>query len=316
MSVLFTCDPVAPHEATIFHERWWLECATGGAFDTVQLTENGQIVASLPYCLGSGFGFKAIVMPKLVHFMGPYISEGEGNELTRFRRRLSLTRELIGKLPDVSSCAFKFHSAIVDTVPFQMEGFQTSVQFTHIIEPQPASMVWDRMLSQRRTIIRGAEKSHSIEVWDDADRFMDFYNDNLKKFGVKSYFNDGAARRLVREALKRKRGMIWVAKAGNQPSAAIFCVWDRTTAYYLMTTRTPESHGGAVSLLIYEAIKAAMASGLVMDMDGLNASSSVRFLAGFGGKLVPRYFVTRRTKLFRFLHLLRSTIVGENTFTL
>ena len=39
-------DPLAP---TIFHEHWWLDIATGGRYDRVEVVSNGKCVGWLPY---------------------------------------------------------------------------------------------------------------------------------------------------------------------------------------------------------------------------------------------------------------------------
>jgi len=79
----------------------------------------------------------------------------------------------------------------------------------------------------------------------------------------------------------------------------VFCVWDQTAAYYLLTTRIPDAHDGAVSLVLWEAIQDAAQRGLIFDFDGLVNKESFAFLSGFGGVLCPRYVVTRISPLER-----------------
>src|ERR1700674_2575471 len=69
-------DPLAP---TIFHEDWWLDAATGGNFEVVEVTVGGRTVGRLPFNTTNRFGLKMIRMPALTYFLGPAIDEGEGS---------------------------------------------------------------------------------------------------------------------------------------------------------------------------------------------------------------------------------------------
>src|ERR1700676_4096959 len=68
---------------TIFHEDWWLEAATGGQFEVVEVVTGGRIVGRLPFHKTKRFGLAFIRMPELTYFMGPAIDEGEGSSNTR-----------------------------------------------------------------------------------------------------------------------------------------------------------------------------------------------------------------------------------------
>jgi hypothetical protein len=81
--------------------------------------------------------------------------------------------------------------------------------------------------------------------------------------------------------------------------AAIFYIWDSQAAYYLFSTRRLESSNGAVSLLLWTAIKDAARRGLVFDFDGLASQGSRVFYTGFGGDVVPRYIVSRHSLAHR-----------------
>ena len=34
---------------TIFHESWWLDIATEGRYEVVEVTQNGEVLGRLPY---------------------------------------------------------------------------------------------------------------------------------------------------------------------------------------------------------------------------------------------------------------------------
>src|ERR1700691_3908295 len=65
-------NPLLP---TIFHEHWWLNCATRGSFEEVEVREGVQIVGKFPFYVRKYLGFKEMKMPCLTYFLGPVINE-------------------------------------------------------------------------------------------------------------------------------------------------------------------------------------------------------------------------------------------------
>lgn len=306
-------NPLAP---TIFHEEWWLDIACGGRAACAEVHENGRLIGRLPYVsVGRCASLRRIVMPLLTHFLGPAVAETEGSPPARLGRRIEITRELVAQLPRSLSTIIKCHAGVTDTIPFQMDGFKTSVQFTYEIAPQSDNDLWTAMRSPRRTIIRGAQRQCTVERLEDAAAFMRFYDDNLCKTGKCSFLDSAQSVRLIEAALQRGRGEILEArKADGSLAAAVFCVWDARASYYLMTTRDPSSHSGAVSLLAFEAMKAASARGLIFDLDGLSDDGGVAFFTGFGGVVAPRYIVTRESPAMKLYRSVRSALGKDSTY--
>ncbi|GJE44957.1 GNAT family N-acetyltransferase [Methylobacterium soli] len=287
--------------STIFHEPWWLDIVTGRTHDRVQVKRDGQVVGWMPYCPRRRMGLSAHLMPPLTHFLGPVVAEGEGNIDTRFITRLGILRELIQQLPKADLINIKCHRGVTDTIAFQENDFATSVQFTFEIFPQSIDTVWKNMRSPRRTVIRGAQREGiTVENYGDADAFADFYWRNLDERGAKPRFSKTLCRDLIDAATARNRGRVLFANDRHgEHVAAIFYVWDLEAAYYLMTTRTQQSHNGAISLLVWEAIKNTMQMNLVFDLDGLHHEGAIMFLAGFGAQVSPRYILTRGNLFLR-----------------
>jgi hypothetical protein len=89
--------------------------------------------------------------------------------------------------------------------------------------------------------------------------------------------------------------MLAAHDAAGGETAAIFYVWDTDAAYYLLSTRREDAHNGAVSLLLWHALRDIAARGLVFDFEGVISSGSALFFTGFGGEVAPRYVVSRHT---------------------
>jgi lipid II:glycine glycyltransferase (peptidoglycan interpeptide bridge formation enzyme) len=207
------------------------------------------------------------------------------------------------------------HGGVTDVIAFQEEGFRTSVQFTHEIPIQPIEETWKKMRDKTRNCIRRAQEIIKVKDIDDPKQFLLFYEDSLRARGSKNRINARIAVRLIAESLNRQRGRILGAtdKSGKLV-AAIFCVWDQKSYFYIMSMREESADKGAISLLIWEAIQDAANRSLTFDFTGLSTKGSARFYGGFGGPASPRYIVIRATHLFRILYEFRTLVHKENPF--
>jgi hypothetical protein len=297
---------------TIFHEPWWLTVASGDRYQEVVSRLDGVPVGRLPFVPSRSLGMSSIEMPPLTHFLGPALNLGSGGPTTRQLRAFSITRELIRALPPSASVWLKLHGGITDTVAFQEMGFTTNVQFTNEITPASPEMLWCAMRDKTRNVIRRAGEQLDVIEERDPERFAAFYSANLGQRSLRSFYDFRIMGAITEECLRRNAGRIIAAvdKTGAC-KAAIFSVWDQQSEYYLMSTRTVDAGNGASSLLIWEAIQHATKRGLKFDFDGARHAEDMRFFAGFGGSVRPRYWVWRSKFSYQVLsriipHLLRS----------
>ncbi|MGF9566544.1 hypothetical protein [Neorhizobium sp. JUb45] len=310
----FSSDPLIP---TIFHEPWWLDIATKGTVDYVEVTDGGRVVGRMPYIVTTRFGLSSSNMPTLTHFLGPGINDGTGSAPNRFIKRHSIARELIKKLPPLSAFRQKMHRGVNDTLSFQAEGFNVGVQFTFEVHPAPATVMWKAMRDKTRNVIRRAEETLNVEVSVDPGIYFDLTTKNLKAANADSNVDLDVCEKIVVKALDLGRGRIWVARDKNgDAKSAIFCAWDSTTFYYIMSTRASDSGNGAIPLLLWHAMKSAASMELVFDFDGIGSAGAVLLYAGFGGNVVPRYIVGRSSMTYRLLRQIRRlNPTLENKFT-
>ncbi len=297
-AAIITASAPNPLEPTIFHEPWWLDISAEGNYSYVEAKENGLVVGRLPYFLKSRFGMKYSIMPPMTHFLGPAIVAREGNAPTRFLKRLNIIHELVDQLPPAAIYQYKCHWDITDTIAFQQKKFHSRVQFTFEVPPLPEDVLWSAMRSKKRKKIRAAQDDVKLCYITDPMEFWTFYNSNLETRDKENICHTNICIKLIESTLARGRGQIHAARdsQGNL-TAAVFCIWDAYTSYYYMSTRSPASHGGVISLLTWEAMKDAAQRGLIFDFDGLSNSNGVLFFAEFGGTIKPRYIVTRHSAL-------------------
>ena len=309
-------NKVNPLVPTIFHEQWWLDITSDGPYEIVEVAKGGKTVGRLPYFLRSKYGVKYSFLPNMTHFLGPAIDAGDGSLTTRLLARVSITRELIAGLPKAGLYKYKCHRDVTDVVAFQDNNFETAVQFTFEIAPKPVNLLWSNMGKKKRSQILRAQNFLTTTTIDDPNAFYLFYTSNLDRRGLRNHYRKDVCCRAVAASLERASGRIYAAKDKNGSlAAAVFCVWDQTAAYYLLTTRIPDAHDGAVSLVLWEAIQDAAQRGLIFDFDGLINKENFAFFSGFGGVLCPRYVVTRISPLVRIPLRIKEFFRGNTYYS-
>ena len=300
-------------EPTIFHESWWLNAATGGDVEEVQFHINGKLVGRFPYVLEKlPLGRVVCRTPPHTHILGPAIDEGHGAACNQVLRRDSIVRELLNRLPRTTGFRHTMHSGISDMLVFQEQGYDISVQFTHTIAPGPVETIWKAMRDKTRNVIRGAQKSLAVSGMGDIKRFVETYGINIHLSGYRNVFDMPSLSRICVAAVDRGRGKILAAtRSDGRVEAAIFYVWDARRAYYLVTTRNPDAHNGAVSLLIWTAIQECAQRNVTFDFDGVGTQGARLFYAGFGGTIALRFVASRYNKFQRMIGIVERNALPQ-----
>jgi len=308
---------------SIFHESWWLSAATGGQFQEAVALRGTEIVGRLPYAAMRRGPFRILGMPAFTHMLGPAIDAGDGKPQTRLIRRLSIARSLIDQLPTYSY----FHQhldpsidddlALADGLAFQERGFAVSPQYTFKIDCRRSpDEMWTALYLKTRQHIRHAEKAYSVKTVEDPDQFVEFYLKNLKKWGRASRVDFTNFSPVFSECHARQCGRILGAfNQKDEPVAMTFLVWGNGTMYYLLSTRSFDNNDqGAVSLLLWTAMKTAHELDVVLDLDGAYSSGTVKFLSNFGGEIKTRLIVRRSRMPYHALRVMKRYYSHDETY--
>jgi hypothetical protein len=255
-------------------------------------------------------------MPIMTHFLGPDIDEGTGSSCNRALRRAQITRELLAQIPHCSGFWQKLHRGTRDTLVYQDLGYDTSVQFTFELRPAPEPVLWANLRDKTRNVIRRARERLGVNELTDVEAFAAIYVRNLETMGKRSHYSQPLLVRTCQAAIQRGHGRIIAAtNAAGAVVAAIFYVWDNDAAYYLLSTRSLDAGNGAVSLLLWHAIREVTARGLIFDFEGVVTSGSAFFFNGFGGEVAPRFVVSRFALAHKIVSRLAKPFQRETVVT-
>jgi hypothetical protein len=307
---------------SIFHEAWWLSATTAGKFQEAVVKQGNDVVGRLPFVLQQRGPFTAVRMPPLTHMLGPVVDAGVGKPQTRLTRRLSIVRSLIDQLPPHSYFHQHFDPTLddnlanADALAFQERRFSVSAQFTFEIDCRRSiDEMWESLYLKTRQHIRRAEKHYLVRTVNNPKYFVDFYLKGLKAWGRSNRINFECFPTLFSESRARGCGVILGAFDHNsEPAAMTYLVWSHGVMYYLLSMRSFDSVDyGAISLLLWSAMKEAHKTGLVLDLDGVYSKGTVRFLSNFGGKIKARYIVRRSRMAYRVLQYLKQQYIQDES---
>jgi lipid II:glycine glycyltransferase (peptidoglycan interpeptide bridge formation enzyme) len=279
----------------------------------VRVTSGDQVVGRMPFVITRKMGFTSLRMPPFTHLLGPAVDAGAGKPQTQMLKRMSIVRDLIDQSPRFDYFKQALSATTGDGLAFQDRGYEITPQYTFRIDcRRDPQQIWQDMHFKTRQHIRRAEEKFTVSTVDDADRFTQFYEANVRKQGLTNHINFAPFPTLLRETQMRDCGEILCASwPDGTPTSMVFLVWGHGTMYYLMSTRASDAgDNGSINLLLWTAAQRAHARGLVLDLDGVSTSGTARFLSRFGGNLEMRLIVRRSRFFYAALQNTKRRLIG------
>jgi Acetyltransferase (GNAT) domain len=281
---------------SLFQQPWWLQAVAPGSWDAVVAVENNEVVGRLPFVRKRRLGLTILTQPRLTPFLGPWIKAGVGKTHTQLERENRIFQSLIAALPKHDVFLQDFHQSITNVLPFYWHGFSHSVQYTYIIdELDDLDRVWTGFRENIRREIRKAERRVVIRCSEDVETFIALNRMIFGRQGIAAPYSTELIRQVDAACCARGVRRIFLAEgADGTPHAALYLVWDSERAYYLMGGGDPELRtSGAMSLLMWEAIKHAAQVTRRFDFEGSMLQPVERFFRAFGGRQVQYARITR-----------------------
>ncbi len=243
------------------------------------------------------YGFAIYRNPPFTPTIGPFFQIKAKNlvvVMNKWKEILSLMADFFEKL-SYSVISISLNKNIVDTQPFIWRKFKVIPGYTYIIDLEKST----QDIRKEMSVVRRNDINKALR-----DELIAKYNDNLeivKSLVLKTYLrqnkktNQYYLNKVIFEFAKKNNSFSFVTFQNNKPIAIVFCVYDTSTAYYLLGGYdSKNSHHGAGALAMWEAIKFAKKIGLkYFDFEGSMVPQIERYFRGFGGQLTPYYRINK-----------------------
>ena len=285
---------------SIFVQPWWLDAVAPEQWDELTIEKGGQMVARMPYVMTKKKGFNLISMPKLTQTLGPWLAPHEAKYAKELSREHQLLEELISQLPPFDHFVQNFHHSVTNWLPFYWQGFQQTTRYTYLIpDLNDLDKLWGELRSNIRTDIRKAQKQLTAKTDLDLEVFLDLNEMTFTRQGLELPYSRNLVRRIDQACQTHNCRKIFVAEDNNgYLHAGVYVVWDDQTTYHLMSGSDPEKrNSGAISFLLWEAIKFASKVTPTFDFEGSMIQSIERFCRAFGAKQTPYFQITKTNSM-------------------
>jgi hypothetical protein len=280
----------------IFQQPWWLEAVAPGRWGEVTCQHEGRVVARLPYVLRGRPRLRMITQSSLTQTLGPWVERPSAKPTRALSHEHELLTELEAALPPAYAFSQQFSPKALNALPFYWAGYRLEVRYTYRLEGLASTdALWEGLRGNIRREIRKARKQIEVVEGLGIDRFHDVLSKTYARQAIPTPHTLTELERV--HAASSSRGaeaMLFARDEADRVHAAIWVVWDRDAAYYLLAGAEPSLRtSGASSLLMWEAILRAREHTDVFDFHGSMVRPVERFVRSFGGRQSPYLGVTR-----------------------
>jgi GNAT acetyltransferase-like protein len=292
----------SPAGGTLFQQPWWLDAVAPGGWSAARVVRDGELVGYLPYVSNGIPGLRFSTQPALTPTLGPWVRAADDDYRHALAGQHAVLADLILALPRFGYIAQRCPPAFTNGLPFVWAGFDVRVGYTYrLFGLDDLDRVWAGFETQRRRAAQKARRTLEVAAEGELEALLRLSDLTLRRAGIRIPYRHETIRRI--DLACRGRGACSVLTARDVqgvPRAAVYLVHDDETTYYLLGGADDRGRAaGAMTLLLWEAIRCAAARGTVFDFEGSMLETIERFFRSFGAQQVPYLMVSRTSALAR-----------------
>lgn len=276
-------------ELPYFHRSGWLSGILDDREWEVAICRKGTVVLGImPYHIKQRLGHTIISMPPLTPYLGPWLFYPEGQKApARLGFEKEVMEDLIAQLPAAHRCVTYTHPAVGHVLPFVWAGHEAKSRFTYIIpDISDPGRVFGGMQGNIRREIAKATTALSVQSSTDPMVLHRVKSADAKERHVGMNYS-AAYFQKVAATINTLGGGIWLEArdSSGQAVAAVCVVCDPHHAHYLAGAVHPAHRtSGALSLLLWEAMKQASVQSRAFNFEGGMLAPIERYFRAFGAE--------------------------------
>jgi len=303
----------------LFSKDWWLDAVVGiDRWDVALVFRDGKIIASMPYIIKNRFGLQLCTLPELTQYLGPWIKPSQAKYAKMLGQQKDIMTDLIEQLPRFDYFLQNWDYKQTNWLPFYWKGFQQTTNYTYVIDDMSSlDVVWSNFQEKIRTDIKKSTNRYNLTFLDNPsiDDFIRLNKKVYERKNIKSPHSEQTFINLDKACAPRNARKIFIAvDEDGRPHAGVYIVWDKNSAYYLLSGSDPElRNSGATSLCLWEAIRFASTVTKEFNFEGSMIEPVERFVRGFGAKQKLVFNISKTTSLLLRLRFFLLSLKGNNT---
>ena len=305
----------------LFMQAWWLEAACASEkkeWDVLFAEEDGKIVGVMPYHLLKKWGFKIILQPQMTQYNGVWIDYPKDMKL---HKRYSFEKRVIDSLIDqmeklkLSYYSQSFHHFFTNWQAFYWRGFKQTTLYTYQIKDlSNIENICQSFSYAKQKHVKKEDEDLQIDFSVSAIDFFNFHKACLKCKNTEIEYTENFFLSIYNESVKRGQGIILALKDKSQNiHSALFVVWDKNSAYSLISAINPQFKSDGTSTKIFlEAIKYVSDKTKVFDFEGSMIENIAQSFQQFGAEQVSYFYITKSySTIFSLLCKIKNCIFAK-----
>lgn len=242
----------------LFMQPWYLDAVCRDAqWDAALVQKGGRTVAALPFFLKKKWGWRYVSMPQLCKQMGPYLLQ----EYRTLKWEMRLYEALIEQLPaDLAAFEQNFNYSVTNWLPFYWRGFKQTCLYSYVLPLQEEeALIFKNIEKNYRQKIRSAEEKINVREDLPLAELHRLVGLSFERQSLEPPVDFAFLQNLYAALSEHESGKLFFAVDTNgQVHSAALLVWDKQSAYYLMSGDDPALRAsGAAVLLKWAAIRYA-----------------------------------------------------------
>ena len=250
--------------------------------------DHGNVIAALPYLIGSKMGLRYVLQPQLTQYNGPWYGNKDLQDCAAIQLRAHLQSLRLALFQQ------NFSPSISNLK--EWDGYVLSPRVTYRLEdisdPQKVFSCFDKRRRQRH--ILQAEKVLFPDYDLSPALFAHFHTAYWKSRGQKDLLQPDFIVRVISAALRRSQGiLLGLRDSGGNLQAARFVAYDDHCAYALLSALAPQHHNGASALLFWLILQQLSGRCRSFDFEGSMDPSIAYSYSLYGAQPATYYQLVR-----------------------
>lgn len=239
----------------LFLQPWYLDAVcVNGIWDAALVQKNERVIAVLPYFLKQKWGWTYVTMPPFCKQMGPFLAP----EFRQPDWEMKLYEALIQDLPGgLAAFDQNFYYNTQNWLPFYWQGFRQTTRYSYVIPlASTEEQLFQQISKNYRQKIRAAEQTLQVQHNLPLQELHRLVGLSFSRQGLDSPLSLSFLETLY-NALQAQNSVqcFFATDATGAVHSAALLVWDRGSAFYLMSGDDPAlRQSGAGVLLKWKAI--------------------------------------------------------------
>lgn len=304
-------------EIPLFLQHWWMEAVCAGKQWDVLLYRDGEgeVQAVMPFLIGKKLWMRYVLQPQMTQYNGVWYLK---NDFRSESERLSFEKKVCTCFAErikglkLSYFCQNFSPSFTNWLPFFWQGYKQTTRYTYQIKKlsnlNEVFANFDRNRRQKK--ILSLEKNYHQTTDITPEEFYGFHSKYWEAKGTKDLFAEKYVVKLCNAAMARRQGVLigLVDIKTGEKVAMRFVVFDKTTAYSLLSAIEPDSKvNGLSELLFWKIIQYLSGKVQVFDFEGSMVESIEHSYRLYGAKQVPYFQIEKCNSLLLGLFLKLKT---------